>query len=118
MSFSLFDLKFDQYYGISAHFVSVFDVNNTKNNENYQKKWLFGSAEMSFVVSEMSFTVSEMSLAILAEMSFGQNAQKKPVSNSSQETAPIGTNDIPLNLYGHVDQAQGMHFPELFATLE
>ena len=32
---------------------------------------------MSFAVSEMSFTVSEMSLAILAEMSFGQNAQKK-----------------------------------------
>ena len=49
-----------------------------------KKKWLFGSAEMSFAISEMifaisemSFTVSEMSLAILAEMSFGQNAQKK-----------------------------------------
>ena len=35
---------------------------------------------MSFLVSEMSFTVSEMSFPILAEMSFGQNAQKKPVS--------------------------------------
>ena len=32
---------------------------------------------MSFAISEMSFTVSEMSLAILAEMSFGQDAQKK-----------------------------------------
>ena len=37
---------------------------------------------MSFAVSEMSFTVSEMSLAILAEMSFGQNAQKKACANS------------------------------------
>ena len=32
---------------------------------------------MSFADSEMSFTVSEMSLAVLTEMSFGQNAQKK-----------------------------------------
>ena len=43
----------------------------------FTKKWLFGFVEMSFAASEMSFTVSEMSLAILAEMSFGQNAQKK-----------------------------------------
>ena len=35
---------------------------------------------MSFLVSEMSFTILEMSFPILAEMSFGQNAQKKPVS--------------------------------------
>ena len=33
---------------------------------------------MSFSVSEMSFTVLEMSFPILAEMSFSQNAQKKP----------------------------------------
>ena len=79
MSFSLFDLKFDQYYNFSACFVSVIDVNHTKIGENYQKKWLFEPAEMSFAVSEMSFTVLVMSLAILAEMSFGQNAQKKPV---------------------------------------
>ena len=38
--------------------------------------------------------------------------------NSSQETAPIGTNDIPLDSYGHVDQAHGMRFPEFFAILE
>ena len=38
---------------------------------------------MSFAASEMSFTVSEMSLAILAEMSFGQNAQKKSLLNFS-----------------------------------
>ena len=45
MSFSLFYLKFDQYYSFSAHFVSVFDVNNTKNNENYQKSdfWVRGN---------------------------------------------------------------------------
>ena len=77
MSFSLFYLKFDQYYNLSAHFVSVFDVNNTKKRWKLPKKWFFGSVEMSFAASEMSFTVSEMLLAILAEMSFGQNAQKK-----------------------------------------
>ena len=38
--------------------------------------------------------------------------------NSSQETAPIGTNDIPLDSYGHLDQAHGVRFPEFFATLE
>ena len=38
--------------------------------------------------------------------------------NSSQETAPIGTNDIPLDLYGHVDPAHGMHFPDFIAILE
>ena len=32
---------------------------------------------MSFLVSEMSFMILEMSFPILAEMSFGQNAQKK-----------------------------------------
>ena len=40
---------------------------------------------MSFAVSEMSFTVSEMSLAILAEMSFGQNAQKKSLGSGIKE---------------------------------
>ena len=35
-----------------------------------------GFAEMSFSVLEVSFKVSEMSFPILAEMSFGQNAQK------------------------------------------
>ena len=81
MSFSLFYLKFDQYYNFSAHFVSVFGVNNTK----ISKKGVFGSTEMSFTVWEMSFTISGMSLAILAEMSFGQNAQKKPDLRLSSE---------------------------------
>ena len=38
MSFSLFDLKFGQHYDFSARFMSVFDVNNTKISENFQKK--------------------------------------------------------------------------------
>ena len=49
-----------------------------KNRWKLPKKWLFDSAEMSFAVLEMSFTVSEISLAVLAEMSFALNAQKKP----------------------------------------
>ena len=54
MSFSLFDLKFYQYYDFSPCFVSVFDVNNAKIGENYQKSDFLGSVEMSFTVSEMS----------------------------------------------------------------
>ena len=48
---------------------------------------------MSFLVSEMSFTILEMSFPILAEMSFGQNAQKK--SLRSQGTAFVGTKKSP-----------------------
>ena len=58
---------------------------------------------MSFSVSEMSFTVLEMSFPILAEMSFGQNAQKKSLhmyffscNESKGEVEPredVGCND-------------------------
>ena len=38
--------------------------------------------------------------------------------NSSQESAPIGTYDIPFDLYCHVEQTRGMRFPEFFPFLE
>ena len=38
----------------------------------------FGVWEMSFSIWEMSFVIWEMSFAIFWEMSFAQNAQKKP----------------------------------------
>ena len=41
---------------------------------------------MSFLVSEMSFTILEMSFPILAEMSFGQNAQKKAYFSNFAES--------------------------------
>jgi len=60
--------------------MSVYGVNNTKHSQKVSF-WVCGNEflgfGMSFTVSEMSFTVSEMSFPILAEMSFGKNAQKK-----------------------------------------
>ena len=38
--------------------------------------------------------------------------------NSSWESAPIGTYDIPLDSSDHLDQPRGMRFPEFFAVLE
>ena len=55
---------------------------------------------MSFSVSEMSFTISEMSFPILAEMSFGQNAQKKPVHVASLESYEVGACSEALTYRG------------------
>ena len=39
-------------------------------------------------------------------------------SNSSQETAPIGTYDTPLDSSCHVEHTGGMRFPEFSAISE
>ena len=65
--------------------VCIFVICSMSNVGQIQANLRKNAAEMSFVILEMSFGVwemsfgiGEMSFAIFWEMSFAQNAQKKP----------------------------------------